>query len=87
MSVQHGSLSCNRHDPTQVIQSEFFTEVHCRTLDQLFSAINHNPHHLLHHLLPPPAAASQNYELRHGIHNISLPDRAGISWMLTLFRE
>jgi len=45
--------------------------------DQLFSAINHNPYHLLHHLLPPPSAASQNYELRHRIHTRSLPDRAG----------
>ena len=45
--------------------------------DQLFSAINHNPHHLLHHLLPPPSAASQNYELRH----------RNISRMLTLFCE
>ena len=45
--------------------------------DQLFSVINHNPHHLLHHLLPPPSVACQNYELRHRIHNRSLPDRAG----------
>jgi len=32
--------------------------------DQLFSTINHNPHHLLHCLLPPPSAASQLSKLR-----------------------
>ena len=45
--------------------------------DQRFSAISHNPNHLLQPLLPPPSVASQNYELRHRIHNRSLPDRAG----------
>jgi len=56
---------------------EPFTDLTEIQEDQLFSAINHNPHHLLHPLLPPPSVASQNYELRHRIHNRSLPDRAG----------
>jgi len=33
--------------------------------------------HIHHHLLPLLSAAFQNYELRHRIHNRSLPDRAG----------
>ena len=52
--------------------------------DQLFGAINHNPHHLdlLHHLLPPPSIGFQNYELWHKF----ITDMV-TSLMLTSFRE
>ena len=48
-----------------------------------FHKVAADSRHVLHQLLPPLSSASQNYSLRHRIHQFRLPDHTGRIWIVT----
>ena len=44
--------------------------------EQLFNRLINNTNHVIHSLLPPPATGSQNYNLRHRVHTLQLPEHS-----------